>query len=256
MTRSVARKLAALAVSASLVACGGGGGGDEEPSVSPGGGYVGVLTSTTTERSIEVRGMVGENGRMVLIGTNLPVLYFGTVSTRADMASGTYRAHVRGGDFRFENGQSRTTGRLDGSILLDEGRVDGAYTEESGGAGTFSLGYTALTYEIPSSLPILAGTWTAQVDSVTYTFGITSGGVITGNASNGCMYSGGFTIIDPDYAPLNAQLTETCGGTTRTLTGLGWRHPPGVSAPFEVLYLGVANTDKAFFFGLRRVEAG
>ncbi|MDR3418943.1 MAG: hypothetical protein P4L83_22435 [Nevskia sp.] len=230
--------LSALALSA----CGGsdsggsggssGTGGSSESSSGPGSGdaaaglYYGTLTtgSGKSAKSITLVGLIDANGNGQFVekgGTKaLPtfeVLSPGPFSTSRT----TYSFSVP----YVLYGSSPTKGTLDASVNPGN-NISGSLTE--GGSttptATFLLGYQGASWEIPSSLTTIAGTYsgTFVYDRTTYspTLSIDGAGAISGHDPNGCKYSGTVSVPDSTRNGYELSLTSSCHSSL-PLTGVG-----------------------------------
>lgn len=248
MTGFAPRQISPLMLCLCIAACGGGG-GDNGPDVSPAGAFRGVIT--TADSNIDVVGMVGENGRMMLLGRSLPAAFLGTLTTRGENLGGSYRGFARNG-FVFDNGQLNISGRING-VVSEAASIDGSFSVAGGGSGSFSLDYLEPVYARDSNLPIMAGSWILTQDGANYFFTITTTGEVSGN-SGGCNYTGQLTLINPDHSPFNVDLTETCGTAVQVMSGLGWHNasPPASGIP-ETLVLGASSSSKLLAGSLTRL---
>jgi hypothetical protein len=152
---------------------------------------------------------------------------------------------------------NETTGALISSgtaqVSLQRGTsIALTYTLASGKTGSYNLPYVSYPYEQPSSLAIVAGSYSAasanaatgasQIASLT----IDSTGNLTGSDNAGCSYTGTITVVNPIYNAYQLNgITETCSSSTITglagqaiITPLIYR-PGGSTAP--QLTLSISN---------------
>ncbi len=252
MNLSILRHFTALAVCAGLAACGGGdaGGSAEDADVfegaapSMGGVFFGALQSTTSDLRTTVVAMVGENGRMLMANpTEADPVYFGPITLNGTKVGGRYRAFTRFDS--FENGKAITSGQFSGDVD-GVGTLRGSFTAEGGGAGTFELTSLQSAYLRGSSLSSLKGNWVGGMNGISHGLTIADDGALTGDAGNGCSYTGAITLINPAFLPFNVTFVENCAGKITTLLGLGWYGEGGGGSP-TTLVIGVATPERALF---------
>lgn len=92
--------------------------------------------------------------------------------------------------------------------------IDGVSSE-------FSLSYQA-RYDTAAVLADFAGDWSSSQSggAVTVNWAITAPGVVTGQSSTGCAYSGLLQARAEAKAVVDVVVNETCAGTTTLLTGV------------------------------------
>jgi hypothetical protein len=76
------------------------------------------------------------------------------------------------------------------------------------------------SYKTPLSLASIQGRWSATVGVSNLLLDVDAAGKLVGTSSAGCTY-GGTLLLNPGApAVLDAAVTETCAGTTKTLAGI------------------------------------
>lgn len=210
---------------------------------APGGYYTGRLTRDGSTTEFPVKVVVGENGRMLWFSDAAALAYFGRLESQGEEFSGSFRAFNMLGS----RGQSIDTGQLSG-VAEQRRSLDGRFTEAAGPDGAFSLDYDTAGYESIFPLTTLAGDWIGPGD---YHITISERGELSGGSDFGCSYTGRLTIINPAYSPYNLRLTETCGATVRSMTGLAVPEFNLFSGE-TVLVLAAADAEEARLIGLRR----
>lgn len=76
------------------------------------------------------------------------------------------------------------------------------------------------SYKTPLSLASIQGRWSAMVGVNNLLLDVDAGGKLVGTSSAGCTY-GGTLLVNPGApALLDAAVTETCAGATKTLAGI------------------------------------
>jgi len=238
MLTSIAGVVASL-----LAGCGGGGGSQIEPL----GGQFFTGTGGTA-----VYTLVTEAGNGFLIDSQSNFLFSFALDTPPSSPEPASTLTLRGTITQY----NETTGALISSgtaqVSLQRGTsIALTYTLASGKTGSYSLPYVSYPYEQPSSLAIVAGSYTAasaaaagasQIASLT----IDSMGNLTGSDNAGCNYTGTVTVVNPIYNAYQLNnVTEACSSTTITglagqaiITPLIYR-PGGSTAP--QLTLSISN---------------
>lgn len=231
-----------------LTACGGGGGGSGNSATTPtpppvanadpGGIYTGTAVQSTGAVT-DVVGIVTESGQAVLFDTTNDGQYAGTITTTGDNLSGSFTGYAPIGEV-FLNNAAVTPFSISGTI--DPGvSISGTYTG-GGGQGTVSVTDDPALYDQGSSLSSLVGTWEGLTASgATLTVTIQSNGAYTGQDTDGCFYSGAFTIINASFDAYDVTTTETCGGTVASASGLATFATDTQTNKPEILY-SVSNS--------------
>lgn len=237
---------------AGLVACEGGGqfnpGAPAPP--APGGYYTGNLLRDGSSNGVPVTLVVSENGRMLAFSDDTSRAYFGRLESSGEAFSGSYRAFSMFGS----RGLSADTGEMSG-ISEPRQSLEGRFTEAAGLSGTLSLDYETAGYESIFPLATLAGDWTGPGD---YQITLSERGELSGESDFGCGYTGRLTLIDARYSPYKLQLTETCGTTVRSMTGIAlplfFLLPTGglLEGGETFLILAAADAEEARLIGLSR----
>jgi len=233
------------AASASLLAgCGGGGSSQIEP-------LGGQFFSGTGSTAIYT--LVTEAGNGFLIDQPANFIFSFALDTPPGMPEPASTLALSGTITQY----NETTGALISSGTVQASLQRGTsismtYTLASGKTGSYTLPYVSYPYEQPSSLAIVAGSYSAasataatgasQIAAVT----IDSMGNLSGSDNAGCSYSGTVTVVNPIYNAYQLNnITETCSSSTITglagqaiITPLIYR-PGGSTAP--QLTLSISN---------------
>lgn len=218
-----------------MVGCGGGGGSNgacgsygscaPAPVPSAGGVYEGIV------QGIPVVAIIADNGDG-RISAQDGTYYHLNVATQGADVSGSYFADSTG--IAFPNGALSTTGTL--SAILSPTVLNGTLTDQTGLAASVGLNFDTV-YNIGSSLPTLAGTWSFTANGFSLTATILPDGTFTAIDSAGCSYNGAFYLIDPSFDAYGENHVLSCNGVNVNFTGLASYFPPAgnVSANIQLL---------------------
>jgi hypothetical protein len=107
-----------------------------------------------------------------------------------------------------------------GGELTDAG-LNATLSDGGATAATLDLLFD-YSYLNGSGLPQLAGNWSyaAADNSYRVSFGIGADGGFSGSDSDGCAYSGSFTLFDTRYDAYHVSYTRTCVGAMASFAGL------------------------------------
>jgi len=212
-----------IMLSMAMIACGGGGGdggGSSSPSLSTqsiAGIWEGTLTSTVVHQQYSVIGIISESGTARFVNATWGAQYSATVDTNGNSFSANTTAYAPFGGW-FPNGSTVGAVTLSGTFTT-KGSIVGTYSGV-GDSGSYSLRYNSL-YEMPSSLPTIAGTWSAPIYTDTETLTIDLNGDITGSSTTGCTFAGHVSIIDSAYNAYEITIViDHCGQENGTYSGL------------------------------------
>jgi hypothetical protein len=76
------------------------------------------------------------------------------------------------------------------------------------------------TYETPATQASVQGRWSGVQGAVSLIWDIDSAGKLAGTSTTGCTYSGTLTPNASPVAVLDVAITESCAGTSKTLSGI------------------------------------
>lgn len=235
-----------------LVSCSGGGGGDgaAEPSTptinqSAAGIWQGASYSSTSGTAVNLIGIISENGSGRFLASN-GAQYNGAVSITGDNLSSAVTGYAPLG-YVFLNGTTLSLFTISGTVA-QKNSINAIYTG-GGDVGNITLTYDE-SYERPSSLALLDGTWFLSSDGISYNISI-GDGIITGSTSTGCGFSGNAEIIDPAYNCYDINLVvNSCGALNGIFTGLGILSS-SVTAD-DTLIAGVSSATSSITLSVRR----
>lgn len=239
-----------------LVGCGGGssssgdGTGSPVTHASPGGFYTGTVTSNVTGQTMNVAGLVSEDGEARFVSDE-GYQYVISLSVHGNELSGSLRGYAPQG-MVFVNGQSLTTGTITGSVS-ERSSLTGGFSAAGGDTGSFSLSYDGTAYERASSIGLLEGLWGYQLSNgYSLSVSIGSNGEVFGQDSDGCVYSGEVRTIDTQFNLYRLNLGVTlCGGFNGSYEGLAIRHPQTSNNP-EVVSFAMSTPTLSYIGGLLR----
>jgi hypothetical protein len=204
-----------------ISACGGGGGDDGGSSSSApqsiAGIWSGTFTSSILHTAYGVGGLITESGTARFANTSLLSQYGGQVTVNGGSFTSAATAYAPYGG-TLPDGSTAGAVSISGTFT-EKGVMSGRYSGV-GDNGTFYLTYSS-SYDRPSSLSAIAGTWTGSVAGYANTLMIDSGGNIIGSSNSGCTYSGNVGIIDSAHNLYSLTLTiGNCGGGDGIYSGL------------------------------------
>lgn len=220
-------KAATLALStAALVACGGGGGGE----VSGGGsGQPSALTlasaqgfwSATPSENTSVSAVILPSGHVWVIYQNANIvsaLAKGTLSLSGTTYTGIGQHYTLPG----EAVKTFSLSAILGPETSSSGRATTLVNTATVGTGLPSTQTWAYnkTYENPATQASVQGRWSGEQGAVSLVWNIDSAGKIAGTSTTGCTYSGTLNPNANPVAVLDADITESCAGTLKTLNGI------------------------------------
>jgi hypothetical protein len=185
-----------------LTACGGGGGGGSSTPTAtqnPNGFWVGTFTESGI--TYELIGMIYDN-KFTGISTDAGVLYSGNIGVSGDLLSGTVDVLIIGGGYDHSSNIS--------AVVKEGVSISGTATDANG-TSAFTLSYDSLFDRVPD-LNLLAGTFSTSSGTYTYTMTVNSDGTYAGSDTDGCGYSGTFTLTDGVHNLYDFTMTvTTCG---------------------------------------------
>lgn len=183
------------------------------PAPSAGGVYEGTVAGTP------VVAIIAENGDG-RISAQDGTYYHLNVATQGSDVSGSYFAYS---GIAFPNGTPSTTGTV--SAVLTPSVLNGTLTDQTGLAAALNLNFDTV-YNIGSSLPTLAGTWSFTANGFSLTATILPDGTFSATDSAGCTYNGAFYLIDPTFDAYGENHVLSCNGVNVSFTGLASYFPP------------------------------
>jgi hypothetical protein len=207
-----------------MVGCGGNGGSCGSgsscsgPGISADGYYEGTLTTTPGSPATPVVAIIADNGDGAISGQD-GTYYRLSVSLPGNQLTGTYLGLSQGP--AFPNGTQATSGSIS---AVASPNLTGTLSDQAGAEEPLSMNYDTV-YQVESSLPKLAGTWSYTANGFSLTATIRSDGTFSATDSNNCSYTGAFMIIDPNYNAYSESYVRSCGGANDTFTGLAAYFP-------------------------------
>ncbi len=216
---------------------------------APAGIYTGTITfDGAPPTTYLASGIISEN-----LDTEIPVFvssqlhYAGQVSVSGTALSGTLTEY-RGAFRRFSGLDGVSSVDIDGSVSTADS-LSASFTTQ-GGSAQIELNYRA-SYEEGSSLDLTAGVWSFGEaflggGAYTVTLDIDADGKLFGSDSDGCVFSGGVSIIDYRYNVYRAVVRiDNCGNFDGDYSGLGFLSDFGGGRRNQ-LTLSVSNDVYAF----------
>lgn len=189
--------------------------------VTPGGLYSGTLTDSSASGDRNVYVIVDENGNGRMIDSDYGDYYRLALSNNNFSLSGSFTAFA--GSTPFPNNQTTVTGSVSGQITQDG--ITASFTESNGVTGTLNLVFSNYYYQT-SSLSLLSGSWSYSDTTSGYSLSlsINGDGSFSGSDTDGCTYTGNFSIFDPDFDAYHLSYTDSCASGS-TFTGLAAYYP-------------------------------
>jgi len=229
--------LVSLFTFGSLSGCSGGGGGDggvEGDSVaantndpgnsvntppvvtlpandSPGGVWIGTVTSTQTGESFESIGLVTEAGQMRLITKDRDQIA-GNISVTDKSFTGDIISYAPFEFLVYAKGEPIVTGTASGTVN-ERSTFSGSTTLNGAITANFNFTYDAAIYQKDSSLALISGNYSASDDEgYVVTYSINTAGIITGSDTDGCLMNGDVELLDTNYNMYRLKIVVTnCG---------------------------------------------
>ena len=198
--------------------------------------YFGTLNSTTTGQAQDLEVHIGSNYRLFGYGFP-PSCTFATAYSGTMMMDNTSATALLLGDTRdpfcvFPDGT--TIGDVNGVATIDARNGISAIYDGVGDQGTISLDYIAELSDKPASLSEISGVWSYS-DGLGFseTMTVQPDGQFAASSSDGCNYSGTFSVIDPRLNEYEIVYDLTC--------------PPGVNEAGDGRRIGNAFVDDFFY---------
>lgn len=198
-----------------LAACGGGGSSSGTPGAVTTSDATGIWQGTITQSGVGTFAIVGliYGNDLRFISVDAGVLYEGTLSiTGTNFTATTTDIDINGG--------VASTSTLTGTVITASS-ITGTFTSSDGGSGSFALTYDPITTR-GASLATTDGNWSATDAGYTLTLSIDATGLLTGADTDGCVYNGTVTVLDPAVNIYGLDVTaSTCGPFTGVYDGYG-----------------------------------
>lgn len=200
-----------------LASCGGGGGSSTSTppeTVNP----EGIWRGTFTENGVgtfEVDGLIYD-GEIIAYSEDAGVMYRGTINVSGSNLTASANCYEVGGGL---TGTSSISGTMSAQNSLQATFTTTYLSNNATTTGTIALNYDSV-YDRTSSISSIQGNWGVVNGSYTFSSTIDSQGSITGNDSDGCVYTGVFSILDPQKNLYTADIdVAQCGVMNGTYGG-------------------------------------
>lgn len=198
--------------------------------------YEGTLADPATQQTNPVIAIIADNGDGRMSDQN-GTYYRLTLGIAGNNLSGNFIGFSQGPN--FPNGTQSTAGTV--SAAAAPPGLNGTLMDQTGATGAVLLNFDTI-YNMTSSLPTLAGTWSYTANGFSLTATIRPDGTFSAIDSNNCSYTGAFGLIDPNFNAYSETHTRSCAGTAVTFTGLATYFPPtGNTASAEIKILSDDN---------------
>jgi hypothetical protein len=197
-------------------------GGCSAPIITADGYYEGTLTTAQGSPATPIVAIIADNGDGAISGQD-GTYYRLNVSLPQNQLTGTYFGLSQGP--AFANGTRATSGSIS---AVASPNLTGTLSDQTGAKEPLAMNFDTV-YQLVSSLPTLAGTWSYTANGFSLTATIRPDGTFSGVDSNNCSYTGAFMIIDPNYNAYSESYIRSCSGVNDTFTGLATYFPPSGS---------------------------
>jgi hypothetical protein len=191
----------------------GGGGGDDGGLIGSTEGATGAWQGTITVAGRGTFAVLGvlNGGEMFLVSNNADIALAGDYRVNGTSVNGN-------GNIYPVNGAKLGTFSLSG-VVATASTLSGNFSASNGTSGTFNLTYDSIS-DRGSSLSTTDGNWSVTDGTYTLTVSIDSTGLITGSDTDGCVYNGNGSIIDPAVNIYRVNITlSSCGLANDTYSG-------------------------------------
>lgn len=221
MIHNTSRLLVRFAVSMlfslflALPGCGGGG-GDSGGLTGSTEGATGVWQGTITVAGLGTFDLVAvlNSGEMFMVSNDADIALAGDYRVNGTSVNGT-------GNISPVNGANLGTFTLAG-VVATASTVSGTFSASNGTSGSFSLSYDNSITDRGSSLSTTDGVWSVTDGVYTLTVAIDNTGAISGSDTDGCIYNGSGSIIDPAINIYRVNLSlSSCGLANGAYSGYG-----------------------------------
>jgi hypothetical protein len=205
--------LTVIIVSLAFLGCGGGSssggsGSDTNPSRANG-----IWHGTFVERGFTYNiSALTFDGEIVAYSQSAGAIYMGTYTVSGNQITGTVNGFFIGGG-RF------TTSTLNGTFA-EQSDIGGTFSSSYGTTGTLSVSFDPL-FNRPSPLALLEGTWSYTEPGYSISIDVDDQGEINGSDSDGCVFFGVASVLDPEHNTYGIDIDVTnCGPVNDTYSGL------------------------------------
>jgi hypothetical protein len=213
-------------------------GGCAAPIITGDGYYEGTLTIQGNPQPTPVVAIIADNGDGAISGQD-GTYYRLNVSLPGNKVMGTYFGLSQGAN--FPNGTQATSGSIS---AVASPNLNGTLSDQTGAAEPLALNFDTV-YNLGSSLPTLAGTWSYTANGFSLTATIRPDGTFSAIDSNSCTYTGAFSLIDPNFNAYSENYIRSCSGVNDTFTGLATYFPPsGNTASADIKLLADDNASE------------
>jgi hypothetical protein len=224
-----------------IIACSGGGGGGSSSDSTPDGNPAGIWTGSFTENgdTYDVSGLL-YNGEIMAFSTEGGVLYKGSYTVNGNSITAQMNCYQIGGGFF-------ATSRLSGTFS-EENQFDGTFTTTYIGNGTTNGSLSLIfdeAYNRPSSFGAIAGNWTIEDGLYTANAQISDQGQFTATDTDGCVYNGVISILDPEHNVYGLDVDVTVCAIAGQFDGYAILHDTNIEN--DTLIIGAESEDYIIF---------
>lgn len=216
----------------------------------PGGIWQGTFANCARATENEVAtAVVGEDGRFRIIDSNNHALV-GAMKTDGNTFYGSGVDFVPHGGAYFSGS---TTGMFVSGLIAERRESQGRWGTEWADYGFFRFDYMSNSYERPTPLEDLAGTWQSHVEyfgsPVEGEWQVLPDGSFSGNDTRGCQQRGLFSLIDDRYSLVAVDYVVSGCDLAGTYEGLAHRQDH-VDSGARNITLYVDDGERAWTYSL------
>jgi hypothetical protein len=220
-------------------------GDDGSSGTSASGYWEGSIYSSVENEYYPIIGVVSEDNEAIFLA-NIDVqvyqLFAGTLNVSGNSVTGALTGYTK--DILFQDGSTVGSVTFNGTVKTKKSIV-GTFTGV-GDSGIFALIYNSYLYERASSLGLLAGQWASDDTYIE----IIANGSVTGGNTEGCVFNGSVSLIDPNFNTYRCNFTATSCADAGSYNGIVvLRDETGYN---NSLGYGVYNPTNAFWGELFR----
>jgi hypothetical protein len=176
--------------------------------------YEGSLSGSSTPQGEAVVTIIAESGDGRMSGAN-DTYYRLNVGAAGSSVNGTFVGYSQSAS--LPGGVQTISGTIMGTVTPTN--LNATLTDPSSVQQRLALTFDN-TYNLASSLTMLAGNWSSSVKGLTLTATIQPDGSFSGADSNNCTYAGSFGLIDPNFNTYSETHVRSCNGVNVTFSGL------------------------------------
>jgi hypothetical protein len=248
-------KILAFVACGLVAACGGGGGGGGGGGSSSGGGSTpmdigGIYNGSVTEngQSLALQGIITADGNAQFVESGSGPVAMVSPNAAVQTTTGSYSSGPDAAIYALngttlDNGMGNEAVSISATFVSQQS-ISGTF-KDSVASGTFTLSFDGSYYNMPVSVPLIAGTYTCSSGCGTVSIADDGTMIMTTSSGNTSYnFSGTITVPDSNHNGFDVQLSAT-NSSLPPYTGVAIFVPVAfstVSKPQVVLALNTVNT--------------